>query len=216
MMTCNRQDGFTLLEVIVVLAVLGLLLGAAVPLASAVIESDRRQEARNELVAISTALDSYYFENASFPVSLSATDFFGVHLQPGVNNTVTADPFGGGQSYVYAVDTVNNVATVYSRGENGADDGATNEEFVSNVYGSIPGTRRTWTRLRIIVEVLANHIEGGGAVTGAWPALRASIGLGAEYDADGFGTTLQWDGTTHTLTSAGADHTFGTADDITI
>ena len=55
MTTCSqpaRERGFTLLEVIVVLAVLGLLLGAAVPLASAVIEADRRQETRAELGAI--------------------------------------------------------------------------------------------------------------------------------------------------------------------
>jgi prepilin-type N-terminal cleavage/methylation domain-containing protein len=216
MTTCDRERGFTLLEVIVVLAVLGLLLGAAVPLASAVIESDRRQEARNELVAIGAALDSYYFEHAAFPVSLAAADFFGVHLQPGVGNTATADPFGGGQGYLYAVDTTNNVATVYSRGENGTDDGVANEEFVSKVYGSVPGTRRTWMRLRVVVEVLANHIEAGGSVTGSWPTVRANIGLGSAYDRDGFGTTLQWDEATHMLTSAGPDHSFGTADDITI
>lgn len=216
MMTCDRENGFSLLEVIVVLAVLGLLLGAAVPLASAVIESDRRQEARNELNAIGVALDSYYFEHGAFPVALAAADFFGVHLQPGVQNTATADPFGAGNAYVYSVDPVNNVATAYSRGENGVDDGVANEEFVGRVYGSIPGTRRTWMRLRIIVEVLANHIEGGGAVTGTWSSVRAGMGLGSEYDRDGFGTTFQWDEATHTLTSAGADHAFGTADDITI
>lgn len=216
MTTCERQGGFTMLEIIVVLAVLGLLLGAAVTLAGAVVVADRRQEAQNELGQLGQALDSYYFEHAAFPASLTATDFFGVHLQPGPQDTATRDPFGAGQTYVYAVDTTNNIATVHSRGENGIDDGWANEELVVRVRGAVPGTRRTLQRLRLVVEVLADHIEAGGSVTGTWPAVRAAIGLGAGYDADGFGTTLRWDEPTHTLTSAGPDRAFGTADDITI
>lgn len=216
MTTCDRQAGFTLLEVIVVLAVLGLLLGTAVPLAGAVVVADRRQEAQNELARLAEAIDSYYFEHAAFPASLTATDFVGVHLQPGVRNTATIDAFGGSQTYVYALDPVNNLCTCHSRGENGVDDGAANEELVVTVRGAVPGTRRTWMRLRIVVEALANHIESGGSVAGSWPTLRASIGLGSSYDADGFGTTLQWTAATHTLTSAGPDRQFGTADDITL
>ncbi len=216
MTTCDRQGGFTLLEMIVVLAVLGLLLGTAVPLAGAMIVADRRQEAQRELADLSAALDSYYFEHAAFPASLAAVDFFGVHLQPGPGGTATGDPFGGNLSYVYAVNLVTNTAVVHSRGENGIDDGAANEELVVTVHGAVPGTRKTWSRLRIIVEVLANHIETGGSTAGSWPVVRAAIGLGSTYDADGFGSTLQWTAATHTLTSAGADHTFGTADDITL
>ena len=72
MTTCDRQGGFTLLEMIVVLAVLGVLLGTAVPLAGAVVVADRRQEAQRELADLGAALDSYYFEHAAFPASLAA------------------------------------------------------------------------------------------------------------------------------------------------
>lgn len=216
MTTCERQRGFTLIEVIVVLAVLGLLLGMAVPLAGAVVQADRRQEARNALAQISAALDSYYFEHAAFPASLAAADFLGVHLQPGPQNSVTTDPFGAGLGLLFSVDPVTNVATVYSRGENGVDDGAATEELVVRTYGAVPGTRRTLMRLRLAVEVLADHIEAGGSVSGSWSAVRAAIGLPSGFDSDGFGTAMQWDSTTHTLTSAGPDRAFGTADDITI
>jgi prepilin-type N-terminal cleavage/methylation domain-containing protein len=217
MTTCDprRQHGFTLIELIVVLTVLGILVGTGVPLAGAVVQADRRQEARNELTAIGDALTAYWFERAAFPASLTATDFLGVHLLPGVNGTATQDPFGAGLGYLYAVSAAG-VATVHSRGENGVDDGAASEELVIRVDRAVPGTRKTWQRLRLIVEVLANHIEAGGSVAGAWPTVRAACGLPTAFDADGFGTTLQWTAATHTLVSAGADRAFGTADDITL
>jgi hypothetical protein len=139
-----------------------------------------------------------------------------VHLQPGVGTTGIQDPFSQNLDYVYAVDPVNSIATVHSRGENGVDNGWANEEFVVRVYAAVPGTRRTWQRLQLIVEVLANHIEGGGSVAGTWPVVRAAMGLGASFDRDGFGTDFDWNAATHTLTSAGVDRALGTADDITL
>ncbi|MCK5941635.1 MAG: prepilin-type N-terminal cleavage/methylation domain-containing protein [Planctomycetes bacterium] len=213
MTTCDRQSGFTLLEVIVVLGVLGVLLGTAVPLAGAVVEADRRQEVTAELAQLGEALDSYYYANAAFPPSLTDAAFLGVHLQPGPRGTAVRDAFAD-RDYAYSVS--GGVATVYSVGENGLDDGVNNEEWVVRVHSSVAGTRRTWQRLRLCVELLAEHIEAGGSVAGAWPSLRASLGLGATFDFDGWGTTLQWTAATHTLSSAGPDRTFGTADDITI
>lgn len=217
MTTCERLErGFTLLELIVVLAVLGLLLGTAVPLASAVVQADRRQEVRRELADLEAALETHWYERAAFPASLTATGFFGVHLQPGVSNTGVQDPFAAGQQYRYQVDAVAGTATVWSVGENGTDNGVNNEEFVVRVFASVPGSRRTWQRLRLIVELLAEHIESGGSVVGTWPTVRAAIGLGPDYDRDGFGSPFDWNAATHSLRSPGPDRVLGNADDITL
>jgi len=197
-----------------VLSVLGLLVATAVPLAGAVVDADRRQEVQRELAELGVALEAHWFDLAAFPATLRTPGFYGVHLQPGVRDTAVLDPFGGGQDYVYMIDAANGIATVYSRGENGSDEGVAAEEFVIHVHAAVPGLRRTWLRLRLIVEVLADHLEAGGAVTGAWPTVRAAIGLGADHDRDGFGTVFDWNAATHTLTSAGPDRVLGTGDDI--
>lgn len=216
MTTCERQHGFTLIELIVVLAVLSVLLATAVPLAGAVVAADRRQEVQRELGAIAAALESYYLMHAAFPATLSDPAFVGVHLQPGVNGTALIDAFGAGQEYRYQVATAADTATVWSVGEDGRNRGINREEHKVVVAGAVPGTKRTWQRFRLIVELLAEHIESGGSVAGPWPTLRAAIGLGADYDRDGFGTVFDWNATTHTLTSAGPDRALGTADDITL
>jgi hypothetical protein len=78
-----------------------------------------------------------------------------------------ADPFGpGGLNLVYLPTPATLSATVYSRGENNRDDGPLLEEHRVLIQGAVPGTRRTWQKLRIIVEVLANHLETGGSVAG--------------------------------------------------
>jgi type II secretory pathway pseudopilin PulG len=204
-----------MIELIVVLAVLGILVGTGVPLAGAVVDADRRQEVQRELAEIGAALDAYWFDQAAFPATLTAAGFLGVHLHPGVGNGAVLDPFGAGQGYLYSVSAAG-VATVYSRGENGVDNGAAAEEFVLRVNAAVPGTKKTWQRLRLIVEVLANYIESGGSVAGAWPTVRANCGLPTTFDRDGWGTTFQWTAATNTLRSAGADRAFGTADDITL
>ena len=149
-------------------------------------------------------------------MALNSAGFFGVHLQPGPQNTVIGDPFAAGQNYRYQIDAVNGIATVYSVGENGVDSGFAREEFVVRVHAAVPGLKRTWQRMRLIVELLADHIETGGSVVGAWPGVRAAAAMPASFDRDGFGTTLSWDETTHTLTSAGPDRIAGNADDITL
>ncbi len=216
-MTSERSAsiaGFTLVEVLVVLGVLGVLAGMATPLVSALVDAQRRDEVRLELAEINAALENYYFDKGSLPASLGASDFYAIYLQPGVNGRAIEDPWGQNSEYLYQTTSNPDLANIHSRGENGIDDGFNNEEHRVSFHGAIPGAKRTRIRMRVIIEVMANYLEAGGALTGSWPTDRAAMGLGVEYANDGFGSAFTLDAASYVLRSAGADRVMGNADDL--
>ncbi len=210
---CSK--GFTLIELIVVIAVISILAGTLIPLVSATQRARHIDTVLQELETIADALDSYYFENGSFPSSLTASGFYGSFLLPGVEDARIKDEWGGGYYKVFASSDPD-VMTVYSVGENGRDDGASSETFKVVVRGEHPGNRRTRERMRIIASVLAVYLSGGGILTGTWSTDRAAMGLGSEYQKDGFGTDFTLSASTLLLRSAGADRSFNTSDDLTL
>ncbi|MGE3354640.1 MAG: prepilin-type N-terminal cleavage/methylation domain-containing protein [Planctomycetota bacterium] len=213
--THRGASGFTLIELIVVLAVLGILMGTAVPLAGAVVDAERRSEVRAELDAIAAALADHWYDRQSFPPTLADTAFAGVYLQTGAGGTALRDGWGGDVGYLYRVDAAAGTATVWSRGEDGVDSGSTNEELVVVVAAAVPGLDKTRQRMRLIAEALANFVEAGGTLGGSWSTDRAALGLGVEYERDGFGTPFDFAPATLTLRSAGPDRVLGSADDLT-
>ena len=90
----HKTHGFTLVELIVVLAVLGILLGVATPLISALVDQQRRQTVESELSGIAESLEDYYFDRGHFPTSLTDTSFLAVYLQPGVDQENVKDAWG--------------------------------------------------------------------------------------------------------------------------
>lgn len=209
----TTSSGFTLVEIVVVLAVLGILVGTAAPLVGAAVDRGRRDEAERELAVLAEALEAYYYEQGAFPKKLDGKDFVGVYLSGGVNADATTDPFGGA-AYRYALAKNPDVATVTSLGPNARDDKGKGDDLRVTVPGATAGNRRTRARLRVMTEVLANFLESGGALSGKWSKDRKTLGLGASYAADGFGTAFRLDKNTYEFASAGADRRFGTKDDL--
>ncbi|MCA8943006.1 MAG: prepilin-type N-terminal cleavage/methylation domain-containing protein [Planctomycetes bacterium] len=216
MTTCERAPGgFTLIEMVIVLAVVGILVGTAMPLAGAIIDAERRDRVRGDLREIAESLEEHYFDHAAFPATLSTPGFFGVYLQRGVADEAILDPWGGGAEYRMTSDPVTNTVSVWSRGENGTDDGVLNEDFVVTVTGAVPGMRKTRMRMDVIVEALAAFLESGGTLTGTWSTDRAALGLGAEFESDGCGVAFALDAASLVLRSAGPDRVLGSGDDLT-
>jgi prepilin-type N-terminal cleavage/methylation domain-containing protein len=61
---------FTLIELLIVVAIIGVLMAILVPATGSVIESARRAQAKNDVVQIATALVGYETEYGHFPPSL--------------------------------------------------------------------------------------------------------------------------------------------------
>ena len=212
--TAQGERGFTLIEVIVVLAVLGILVGTAMPLFVKLQDHRKGADVREELEEITQALDAYYYDKGMFPTTLRDKDFYGLYLQPGVQGTAVVDAFGGQNDYLFTKSVSPDRVDIWSRGPNGKDDNRGGDDIAVLVQGSPPGYRKTRERMRVIVEQLANFLESGGSLTGNWSQDRVNLGLGAVYERDGFGTSFRLDAATLELRSAGPDRNFSTADDL--
>lgn len=66
------RNGFTLIEVLVVLSIIGLLVGLLIPAVQAAREAARRTQCRGNLRQLGLALHSYHESNGCFPVSITS------------------------------------------------------------------------------------------------------------------------------------------------
>jgi prepilin-type N-terminal cleavage/methylation domain-containing protein len=67
-----RRHGFTLIELLIVIGIIGVLIGLLFPAVRGVMESARRQQARQGCKAIETAIKAYYNDYGRFPLQTSS------------------------------------------------------------------------------------------------------------------------------------------------
>lgn len=65
-MTTRNVGGFTLLELMITVAILGVLAAIAIPAYNGYIKSSRKTECNNEIAAIKLAETEYYLDNHSY------------------------------------------------------------------------------------------------------------------------------------------------------
>ena len=71
----NTQKGFTLIELMIVVAILGILSAIALPSYTRYVEKSRRTDAKIELLKIAQLQESYFAQNLSYANSLTQLGF---------------------------------------------------------------------------------------------------------------------------------------------
>lgn len=105
----DRDAGFTLVELLVVLVILGLVMGLAGPRVLGYLSSSRERTAKLQIESFSSALDLFFLDNGRYPNMneglqalvqrpASADNWSGPYLKQGA---VPADPWG--RPYEYRV-----------------------------------------------------------------------------------------------------------------
>ena len=106
-----RKKSFTILELLIVISVIGILVGIALPRFKGMQDEGNIARAKGELRMLQTAVTSYQMHNNNtLPAALSQVASTTPQIAP---TTLPTDPFGGA-AYGYAV--AGDYFIIYSRG----------------------------------------------------------------------------------------------------
>lgn len=110
-----KKQGFTILEILVVLAVLAILIGIAVPRIKGMQEQANITKAKTELKTIQLAVESYYLNHGEYPDSNGGNEFvltskylLAPQANPQIISGAMIDPFGFGKFTEYFYKTSSN------------------------------------------------------------------------------------------------------------
>ncbi|MCO6413929.1 MAG: type IV pilin protein [Thiogranum sp.] len=108
-MKLKKHNGFTLIEVMIVVAIVGILAAIAYPSYQEQVRKSRRADCAGELTLLANAMERFFTLNGAYPATLAAANFpaqcpidggtpsydFAIALDnPGPGFTVTAAPIG--------------------------------------------------------------------------------------------------------------------------
>jgi general secretion pathway protein G len=143
----NRRAGFTLIELIVVIAIIASLATIVGPLVFRNVGDAKTTAAKGQIEILSTALQQYRVDNGAFPTSAQGlealrtiptsgevpTNWRGPYL----SKNIPLDPWG--KPYVYASPGVANATTfdLYSFGKDGRAGGVGEDADITSWDGSV-------------------------------------------------------------------------------
>lgn len=108
----RRQKGFTLIEIMVVVVILGILASVVVPNIMDRPDRARQVRAKQDVRAIMSALEMYRLDHFDYPSSLGE-----------LKTRVRSDPWGRPYNYSYPGHRSDEKFDIYSYGKDGAEGG---------------------------------------------------------------------------------------------
>lgn len=114
-----RKKGFTIIELLIVITVIAILVGIALPRFRGMQDEGNINKAKAELRTLQTAIESYYIHNANtYPTALSSLTSATPNI---IGASLPTDPFNGTSNYGYATDGASPVKyyVIYSVGTGG-------------------------------------------------------------------------------------------------
>ena len=127
---CRRAAGFTLVELLVVLAILGLIVGLVAPRALGYLGRGKVEAARIDIRTLAGALDLFRLDFARFPTQSEGLRAL-IMPPPGLagwagpylpGRSVPSDPWG--HPYLYRIPGQHGAYDLFSRGTDNAPDGS--------------------------------------------------------------------------------------------
>ncbi|MBU4590243.1 MAG: type II secretion system GspH family protein [Candidatus Omnitrophica bacterium] len=96
------KKGFTLIELLIVITVISILIGIALPRFKGMQDEGNIAKAKAELRTLQTAVESYYIHNSNtYPSALSSLTSATPNI---IGSTLPTDPFNGTNNYGVATD----------------------------------------------------------------------------------------------------------------
>lgn len=89
----SAAHGFTLIELMVVIAIIAVLIGLSVPVYQSVQTSAKKTQAKNDLVQIVTAVNAFYTEYGRYPTA--AANDAGAKISAGTDNSAVFNELRG-------------------------------------------------------------------------------------------------------------------------
>lgn len=113
-MFLKKHEGFTILELLIVIAVIAILVGIALPRFKGMRDEGNIAKAKGELRTLQTAVESYNIHNGAYPANIGAAL---TGATPAIITTAPTDPFNSGAAYGYVTNAPYYI--IYSAGPGG-------------------------------------------------------------------------------------------------
>lgn len=130
------KRGFTLIELLIVISVISILIGIALPRFKGMQDEGNIAKAKGELRTLQTAVESYYIHNNNaYPAAISGTNLTG--QTPQIVAVLPTDPFNPGSDYGYVRGGTNNrYYVIYSAGVGGNGSATITNDAVAETNGA--------------------------------------------------------------------------------